>query len=132
MVASTTSKEATAAKKHILLVDDDEPFREATASILRAAGFEVRLAPDYRLALEVLESDQPVDVLLVDIVMPNGVNGLALARMAQLRRPGISIIYISGYDIPGLEAEALGPIIAKPVDYDRLRDAISHALGSGQ
>ena len=104
------------AKQRILLVDDDEVFREATAAVLRAAGYEVRPAPDFRLALEILESDEAIDLFLVDIVMPDRVNGLALARMARLRRPDIKIMYVSGYDLPGIEAEALGPIIRKQVD----------------
>jgi CheY-like chemotaxis protein len=116
------------AKNHILVVDDDAAYREAAAGVLRSAGYEVSLAPDHRLALEELESDKPIVLLLVDIVMPDRVNGLALARMARLRRPDIGVIYISGYDIPGLEAEALGPVIRKPVDDDRLLDAIRSAL----
>lgn len=104
------------AKQRILLVDDDEVFREATAAVLRAAGYEVRPAPDFRLALEILESDEAIDLFLADIVMPDRVNGLALARMARLRRPDIKIMYVSGYDLPGIEAEALGPIIRKQVD----------------
>jgi CheY-like chemotaxis protein len=106
----------TPAKKRILLVDDDEGFREATAAILRSAGYEVRAAPDFRLALEILESDEAIDLFLVDIVMQDRVNGLALARMARLRRPAIKIIYMSGYDIPGIQTEALGPVIHKPLD----------------
>lgn len=108
--------DGTPAKQRILLVDDDEVFREATAAVLRAAGYEVRPAPDFRLALEILESDEAIDLFLVDIVMPDRVNGLALARMARLRRPEIKIMYVSGYDLPGIEAEALGPIIRKQVD----------------
>src|SRR5215469_2877510 len=115
MRAATGSGEGLA-KNHILLVDDDEIFREAVGALLRSAGYEVRLAPDHRLALEILESDAAVDLLVVDIVMPDRVNGLALARMARLRRPKIKIVYLSGYDLPGIEAEALGPIIRKQVD----------------
>jgi CheY-like chemotaxis protein len=127
MTGSAGSR-ATPARKNILMVDDDQTFREATATLLRKAGYEVLSAPDYRLALEILESEKPIDLLLLDIVMPDRVNGLALSRMARLRRPEVSIIYISGYDIPGLEREALGPIIRKPVDHDRLLDEISRAL----
>jgi CheY-like chemotaxis protein len=116
------------AKSDILVVDDDDVFREATGSLLRSEGYRVSLAPDHRGALEVLESDQPVALLVVDIVMPDRVNGLALARMARLRRPDIGVIYLSGYDIPGLDTEALGPIIRKPVDDDQLLDAIRCAL----
>jgi CheY-like chemotaxis protein len=127
MAAGARSDEAFA-KNHILLVDDDDAFREATAGLLRSAGYSVWHAPDYRLALEILESDKPIALLLVDIVMPDRVNGLALARMARLRRPGLGVIYVSGYDIPGLDAETLGPIISKPVDDDLLLDAVARAL----
>ena len=114
--------------KRILLVDDDEAFREATAAVLRAAGYVVRVAPDFRLALEILESDEPVDLFVADIVMPDAVNGLALGRMARLRRPNIPILYITGYDIPGLQAEALGPLIRKPVNGELLLEEIAKAL----
>lgn len=115
---------------HILLVDDDDGFREALGAQLRSAGYAVRGAPDYRLALEILESDDRVDLLILDIVMPDRVNGLALGRMARLRRRELKIIYISGYDVTGLDREALGPIIRKPVDYDELLVEIRTALAS--
>ena len=51
-------------------------FSEATARVLRAAGFEVSLATDHRLALEDLESTRPIDLLITDIVMPDRVNGV--------------------------------------------------------
>jgi CheY-like chemotaxis protein len=56
--------------------------------VLRAAGFEIFLAPDHRLALEDLERTRPIDWLITDIVMPERVNGVALSRMAQMRRRG--------------------------------------------
>ncbi|HEX3885481.1 MAG TPA: response regulator [Stellaceae bacterium] len=116
--------------RSILIVDDDEGFREALGAQLRLVGYGVRLAPDYRLALEILESDETVDLLLLDIVMPDRVNGLALGRMARLRRREIKIIYISGYDVTGLDREALGPIIRKPVNNDELLEEIRRLLAS--
>jgi CheY-like chemotaxis protein len=76
----------------VLFVDDDQMFAEASAQVLRGAGYEVQIAPDYRLALEVLESNALVDLLVCDIVMPDRVNGLALGRMARLLRPELKII----------------------------------------
>ncbi len=119
-----------AGASRILLVDDDEVFREASAALLRSSGYEVLLASDHRLALQILESDEPIDLFIADIVMPERVNGLALGRMARLRRPDLRLLYISGYDIPGLQDEALGPIIQKPVDNDRLLAEVSRALKS--
>ena len=100
----------------ILVVDDDLAFGDATAKMLRAAGFEVFVAPDHRLALEDLESTRPIDLLITDIVMPERVNGVALSRMAQMRRPGLKVIYLTGYDIPGVEEEDVGPLLRKPID----------------
>jgi CheY-like chemotaxis protein len=112
----------------ILLVDDDQVLAGALAQILRGAGYAVQLAPDYRLALEVLESNALVDLLVCDIVMPDRVNGLALGRMARLRRPELKIIYITGHDIPGIEDEALGPVLRKPIDNDLLIAEIERVL----
>lgn len=114
----------------LLLVDDDEAFGQAAAGILRSAGFEVCLAPDYRLALQVLESDQPVDLLLTDVVMPQRVNGFALARMARMRRRGIKVLYFTGYDIPGIEDEALGVVLRKPVSEEQLVAEVRRALAA--
>ena len=96
----------------ILLVDDDLVFGEAAAHVLRAAGFEVFVAPDYRLALEDLESTRSIDVLITDIVMPQRVNGVALSRMAQMRRPGLKVIYMTAYDIPGSRTKRSAPSYA--------------------
>jgi CheY-like chemotaxis protein len=112
----------------VLLVDDDQVLAEALAQVLCGAGYQVQLAPDYRLALEVLESNALVDLLICDIVMPDRVNGLALGRMARLRRPELKIIYITGHDIPGIEDEALGPVLRKPIDNDLLIAEIERVL----
>jgi CheY-like chemotaxis protein len=118
-------------KSRVLLVDDDEIFGQATARLLAKAGLDVIVAPDYREALQLLECDAPVDLLLTDIVMPDRVNGLALARMARLRRPTLKIIYISGYDIPQIADEALGLVLHKPIDDERLVDEVQRILAEG-
>lgn len=128
---AVAGKSGTAAGEWILLVDDDEVFRDTSASVLRSAGYRVHAAPDYRLALEILERGDPVDLLVLDIVMPDRVNGFALARMARLRRPHLKVIYISGFDIPrGTGEEALGPIIRKPLDHDQLLIEIARVLAA--
>src|SRR5579862_3850959 len=103
-------------KAHILVVEDDTPYREALGRLLQLEGYEVSLTSDFRDALEILETDRPIDLLLADIVMPDRVNGIALSRMARLRRRDIKVVYITGYQIPGIDREALGPILRKPVE----------------
>jgi DNA-binding LytR/AlgR family response regulator len=72
------------------------------------------------VALEILERAGQIDLLILDIVMPDRVNGFALARMARLRRPDLKIIYVSGFDIHQAAGETLGPIIRKPINNERL------------
>jgi CheY-like chemotaxis protein len=116
-------------KPHILVVEDDRVFGEALCQVLSNAGYCPTLASDFRTALEALEArQQPIDLLIADIVMPGGVNGLALSRMARLRRQHLKVIYITGYDIPGAEREALGTILRKPVDDRALIQAVVRAL----
>jgi CheY-like chemotaxis protein len=130
--SSTTSVQPTPeAPARILVVDDDLVFGDAAARVLRVAGFEVLLAPDHRLALEEIESTRPIDVLITDIVMPDRVNGVALSRMAQMRRPGLKVIYLTGYDIPGVEDEANGPVLRKPIDDEHLVAEVRSILASG-
>jgi CheY-like chemotaxis protein len=114
----------------ILVVDDDEAFGEASAKALRGAGYSVETAPDYRLALQHLESERPIDLLVTDIVMPQRVNGLALGRMARLRRPDIKIIYLTAYDIPNISNEALGPILRKPIELDQILIEVKSILNN--
>ena len=129
--SETSFRRAPGAPARILVVDDDVVFREATARVLRAAGFEVSLAPDHRLALEDLESTRPIDLLITDIVMPDHVNGVALSRMARMRRPGLKVIYLTGYDIQGLEDEADGPVLRKPIDDEQLVTEVRRILAGG-
>ena len=116
--------------KHILIVDDDAVFAEAIGSILRQAGYQVDIAGHFDAALKRLEGGR-IDVLLTDIVMPSGVNGVALARMARLRQPALAVVYLTGFDVPGIEREALfGTLLRKPVDQDKLIQAIEERLAS--
>ena len=67
----------------ILVVEDDQTFGEALCQVLSRAGYVTTLATDFQTALAILEAEQPLDLLLVDIVMPDGINGIALSRMAR-------------------------------------------------
>ncbi len=115
-------------KAHILVVEDDPVFGAALCQVLNVRGYGATLTTGFNDALQVLEAEQPIDLLLVDIVMPDGVNGLALSRMARLRRRDLKVLYITGYNIPGVEREALGPILRKPVENDVLLEEVGRLL----
>jgi CheY-like chemotaxis protein len=117
-------------KGHILLVEDDKAFGEAIGQVLRRAGFDVSVATEFRAALGILEAAGPVDLLLTDIVMPGSVNGIALSRMARLRRRDLKVVYLTGYNVPGVETEASGPILRKPIDDALLVSEIERVLAT--
>ncbi len=121
-------QEADVGMGRILVVEDDRTFGEALCQVLSRAGYATSLATDFQTALGILEAEQPLDLLLVDIVMPDGINGIALSRMARMRRRDLKVIYITGYNIPGVEREALGPVLQKPVDNQRLIEEIARVL----
>jgi len=130
MDLSTIEAGVACRRTQILLVDDDEVSCIAIGRILREAGFGVTSAHGFQTALKVLETEQPVDLLVTDIVMPAGVNGIALSRMARLRRRNLKVVYVTGYDVPGAEREALGPILRKPVDGALLVRKVEQALAA--
>ncbi|HEY6434253.1 MAG TPA: response regulator [Acetobacteraceae bacterium] len=120
------------ARFHVLVVEDEEVLAKTYGDVLCRAGFSISIAPDFQRALEVLEADRPVDLLLTDIVMPSGVNGIALSRMARMRQRGVKVIYITGHDIPGAETLALGPILRKPIDQAVLIAEVTRTLATEQ
>lgn len=111
----------------ILLVDDDDGFLYFATRALERANYTVLEATGYLRALEVLESPDSVDLLVTDLFMPKGVNGFALGRMAKLRRPQISLLYVTAYDAPSAEAD--GKILRKPLTEDDLVREVQIALG---
>ena len=81
----------------ILLVEDDSSVRTYLAEILRGLNYGVIIASNARGALTVLLQDEKrVDLLLTDIIMP-GLNGRELGRRAQALRPGLNVLYMTGY-----------------------------------
>jgi len=81
----------------ILLVEDDSSVRTYLAEILRGLNYGVIIASNAQGALTVLLQDEKrVDLLLTDIIMP-GLNGRELGRRAQALRPGLNVLYMTGY-----------------------------------
>jgi PAS domain S-box-containing protein len=83
------------ADETILLVEDEAGIREVFSYGLRSLGYHVIDVEDGPSALAVLHSEQRVDLLLTDINLPGGMNGVALAEMAAALHPAIKIIYSS-------------------------------------
>lgn len=81
----------------ILLVEDNELVRRYTAQQLMLLGYRVIEAENGPEALKVLRSEESIDLLFTDVVMPGGMNGRQLAEEAGRLRPGLPVLYTSGY-----------------------------------
>ena len=112
----------------ILLVDDDGDVREVTATLLEEAGYHVLQAGSGGAGLELLDSGAGFDLLLVDFAMP-GMNGAELARLAVQRRPGLPVLFVTGYaDIDALAAAGEARVIRKPFQVQELVARVRAAL----
>jgi PAS domain S-box-containing protein len=103
--------------ERILVVDDDEDLLKVTSAKLTAFGYRVHCARNGAEAIEIFRSGQEFDLLFSDIVMPNGMNGVELAREARKLNKGIKILLTTGYAGDVLERhQAVDefPIIDKP------------------
>ncbi|HLZ75714.1 response regulator [Phenylobacterium sp.] len=99
---------------NVLLVDDDSAVREVTAGLLQDLGYRVVEAGSGGAALDMLDRQADIDVLLVDFAMP-GMNGAEVAREVHARRPGLPILFVTGYaDTEALAAAGDDGILRKP------------------
>jgi PAS domain S-box-containing protein len=81
----------------VLVVEDDTTLRELTSRLLQEGGYRVVEAKDAEDALAMLAASEPhIDLLLTDVVMP-GRNGVDLLAQAQLVRPNLRAVFMSGY-----------------------------------
>ena len=88
----------------ILVVEDEAPVRELVCGVLTALGYRILEAATGVKALEVWHQHRDkIDLLLTDIVMPDGMTGRDLAEKVQAEKPSLKVIYTSGYssDIVG-------------------------------
>jgi CheY-like chemotaxis protein len=82
---------------HILVVEDDEAYRRLVVRMLETAGYHVMTAGDFAAAMAIIEGPDPIDLLLTDVGMPPGTpHGVSIGSIAQLKRRGLRLIYMSG------------------------------------
>lgn len=104
----------TAEKPTILLVEDEALLREIVSFELEEAGFRVIEAADGEAAIRTLDSDAAIDLLLTDIRLPGSKDGWSVARHARAVRPGLPVIYATGYSAEMVDLVPGGQLIRKP------------------
>ena len=115
----------------ILLVDDDSAVRDVTASILEDLGYVVLKLGSGGAALDLLDRQSNIDLVLFDFAMP-GMSGLEVARQVQFKHPTIPILFVTGYaDKNALRDVGEERIIKKPFIGEELAQKVNAALVKG-
>jgi signal transduction histidine kinase/CheY-like chemotaxis protein len=114
----------------ILLADDDSAVREVTASILRDLGHVVIEVGSGGGALDLLDQNAHIDLVILDFAMP-GMNGMEVARQVRTKSPARPVMFVTGY----ADTSALGDIddthvVRKPFIGDELADKVQIALAN--
>jgi len=127
-------KEAMARGNETILVVEDEPaLRELVVNILELCGYRTYQAETGVAALPVWEKHKDeIDLLLTDMVMPEGMSGRQLAERLQAQDPGLKVIYTSGYS-PGMAGKDIALLegfnfLAKPYPPSRLALVVRECL----
>ncbi|MCK1785158.1 response regulator, partial [Pseudomonas sp. TNT11] len=111
----------------VVVVEDDPAVRMLVVNVLDELGYTAHQAADARTALPLLESDLRVDLLVTDVGLP-GMNGRQLAEIARQHRPGLRILFMTGYAQKATERQGLledgMDMVAKPFSIDLLATKI--------
>ena len=117
----------------ILLVDDEATIRHLVEEVLDELGYTVIGAADGAAGLKVLQSGSRIDLLITDVGLPNGMNGRQVADAARALKPGLKVLFITGY----AENAAVGnghlergmELLTKPFSLDDLTRKVRSMLG---
>ena len=121
----------------ILLVEDETGVRALSKIILQRVGYRVLEAGSGVEALEVWENaGAEVDLLLTDMVMPDGLTGRELARQLTARKPGLKVLFVSGYNMDpdgsAFRLREAASFLQKPYHPRKLLDAVRDCLDKAQ
>ena len=117
----------------ILVVEDESALRELVVSILELYGYKIYQAETGVAALKVWEKHKDeIDLLLTDMVMPEGISGRQLAERLHQEDPELKVIYTSGYS-PGMAGKDIALLegfnfLAKPYPPNRLAQVVRECL----
>jgi CheY-like chemotaxis protein len=114
----------------VLVVEDNESLGDVTAALLGSYGCQVKLARSAEQALGIIDEGAGFDAVLSDIVMPGGMDGIALGQALKARFPDLPVVLISGYSNERVPREHF-PVLHKPCTPQDLVDAIRAAVAPG-
>jgi PAS domain S-box-containing protein len=139
--AAATQSEATVSQtaraRHgdtVLVVEDEAAVRLLVVEVLGDLGYRVLQAKDGQAALGIVDSEARIDLLLTDVGLPV-MNGRQLAEFARARRPGLKVLFMTGYaEQAAVRSKFVGEgmdMIAKPFAMEALTARVQEMLESG-
>ncbi len=107
----------------VLLVEDEPAVRVIVVEVLSDVGYKVLEADNSQAGLRIIETRARIDLLLTDVGLPGGMNGRQLADAAREQRPGLKVLFLTGY----AESAAVGngrmeqgmEVMSKPFDLEK-------------
>ena len=117
----------------ILIVEDEFALREMAAKILQKLGYQVLTAQDGPAALKLWpQNREKIDLLFSDMMMPGGMTGRELAGRLLLEKPGLRVVYCTGYTVdftnPGVKLVEGVNLLMKPYDATALTRVVKKAF----
>lgn len=113
----------------VLIVDDEEEFRDLTGKRLKKRGLDVYLAESGQEALDTLKKN-PIDVVLLDVKMP-GMDGIETLRRIRTAHPQVEVVLLTGHASidSGIEGMKFGAFdyMMKPVELEQLLEKLADA-----
>ena len=134
--AARTADAARAQQDETVLVVDDEPsVRMLVVEVLEEMGYATLEAADSLEGLKILQSGARIDMLVTDVGLPGGMNGRQMADAGRQLRPGLKVLFITGY----AESSVMGhghlepgmQVLTKPFAVEALASGIKSLIGAG-
>jgi nitrogen-specific signal transduction histidine kinase len=121
------SQDSAIAGARVLLVEDNDELADVTVALLESFGSVVQRSASASAALQAVEQDPTIELVLSDVVMPGEMDGLAMARRLRKIAPQLPVVLISGYSSAFTEAHDF-LVLHKPCGADELHAALATAL----
>jgi two-component system cell cycle sensor histidine kinase/response regulator CckA len=120
----------------VLLVEDEDEVKAVMSQVLARAGYEVHAASSGPRALALAADLPTIDLLITDVVMP-GISGPDLAANLTVHRPGLPVLFVSGYVDSAqrervLRLQPQSRFLAKPFGIEELAEAVHETMLLGR
>ncbi|MCI8212214.1 hybrid sensor histidine kinase/response regulator [Pseudomonas sp. S25] len=116
----------------VLVVDDESSVRMLVTEVLSSLGYVAIEAADSLAGLRILQSDVRIDLLVTDVGLPGGINGRQMADAGRERRPGLPVLFITGYAettvLDKCHLEPLTDVLTKPFALEALASRIRELI----